>query len=204
MKMTYLVGITGGIGGGKSTVGRYLTEMGGTVIDTDNIARELTLPGSDALDEIREKFGDLVFHDDGSLNRRAMADIVFKDKARLDELNAILHPRVREKWHCMADECSAPYVFVVIPLLYENKLQLQFDEVWVVTANEDERIRRVMSRDGVTREAVVRRMENQMPEVEKTGQADRVIDTTEGYEATLQATKDALSTLKEKLGIAEA
>ncbi len=200
--MAYLIGITGGIGGGKSTVSGYLAEMGATVIDTDRIARELTQPGSDALPLIRDKFGDAVFRDDGTFDRKAMADIVFKDKAKLAVLNSILHPMVRRRWQLAAEECTAPYAFVVIPLLYENSLQDEFGEVWLVTADREERISRVMKRDGAERDAVVRRMENQLSENEKSAKANVVIDTTYGYEHARHATEEALAGLKVRLGIA--
>ena len=194
--MTYIIGITGGIGGGKSTVGNYLAEMGATIIDTDNIAREVTLPGSDALDEIRRTFGHSVFNADGTLNRRTMAEIVFNDKEKLDQLSSILHPRIRERWLTEARECGEDFVFVIIPLLFENKLEHYFDEIWVVTAEEEERVRRVMKRDHVTRDDVTGRIANQIPEYEKIAAADVVIDTTGGFEATRASTEAALAELK--------
>ena len=145
--MTYLIGITGGIGGGKSTVTLYLSETGATIIDTDRISHEVTLPGSDALAEIRRVFGPSVFHEDGSLDRKAMAGVVFGDEEKLSLLNSILHPRIRKHWLKVADECKEPFAFVAIPLLFENNLQRYFDEIWVVTADEDKRINRVMDRD---------------------------------------------------------
>ncbi len=194
--MTYIIGITGGIGGGKSTVGNYLAEMGATIIDTDSIAREVTLPGSDALVEIKRMFGDSVFNEDGTLDRQAMAEIVFNNKEKLDQLSSILHPRIRERWLTEARECGEDFVFVVIPLLFENKLQHYFDEIWVITADEEERIHRVMKRDRVTSDDVTGRIANQMPESEKIAAADVVIDTTGGFEATRASTEAALAELK--------
>jgi dephospho-CoA kinase len=201
--MAYLIGITGGIGGGKSTVTSYLTEQGAVVIDTDAIAREIACPGSEALDEIREIFGDSVFCPDGNLDRKAVAEIVFSDEQMLAKLNAVLHPRIRKRWQKEAEQAGAPFVFVVIPLLYENKLDDKFDEVWVVTADEEERIRRVMDRDRTERESVVHRMRNQLPEEEKVAAADVVIDTTSGYDATRTSTLFALLELKRRLGLEE-
>jgi len=202
--MAYLIGITGGIGGGKSTLSRYLAESGAMIIDTDKIARELTKPGSEAMGEIRDVFGDSVFLPDGGLDRKAVAAIVFCDKEKLARLNAILHPRIREKWLEEAAGSDAPFVFVVVPLLFENNLAGQFDEVWTVTAAEEERIRRVMGRDGTDRESVLRRMKNQLPEEEKVAKADVVIDTTPGFKAARAATKAALTELKRRLGLEKA
>lgn len=199
--MTYLIGITGGIGGGKSTVSYYLSETGATIIDTDRISHEVTLPGSDALDEIRTVFGASVFHEDGSLDRKAMAGVVFGDEEKLSLLNSILHPRIRRRWLKVAGECIEPFAFVVTPLLLENNLQRYFDEIWVVTADEDERIKRVMARDNTSRESVQRRMAHQIPESEKIDAADIVIDTSGGYETTLASTLKALADLKRRLGL---
>ncbi len=199
--MPYTIGITGGIGGGKSTVAGFLADRGASVIDTDAIARDLTAPGSEALEEIRRLFGDEVIRIDGSLDRKAVARIVFNDKSKLEALNAILHPRIREAWLEEVRNTDAPYVFVLVPLLYENDLAEYFDEVWLVTADEQERIRRVTTRDNVTRDAVIARMKNQMPEKEKADVADLVIDTTGSLDSTRAATAKALRDLKRRLGL---
>jgi len=202
--MTYLVGITGGIGGGKSTISRYLAEAGAEIIDTDAIARELTQPGSEALSEIRDVFGDSVFLPGGVLDRKAVAAIVFNDKEKLSRLNAILHPRIRKRWLEDAARSDAPFVFVVVPLLFENNLAGQFDEVWTVTADEEERIRRVTGRDRTDKESVLGRMRNQLPEEEKVAKADVVIDTTSGLEAARATAIAALTELKRRLGLEKA
>jgi dephospho-CoA kinase len=201
--MPYMIGITGGIGGGKTTVARFLAEAGAHVIDTDTIARELTVPGSEAMDEILTAFGDSVFLHDGNLDRKAMAEIVFNDSGKLALLNSILHPRIRQRWQDDACNSTEPFVFVVVPVLYENNLADYFDEIWVITASDEERIKRVMSRDGVDRESVISRLRSQMPEQRKIQLADLVIDTGHGFDAARADTDNALAGLKRRLGLDE-
>jgi dephospho-CoA kinase len=156
------------------------------------------------LSEIRDVFGDSVFLPGGVLDRKAVAAIVFNDKEKLSRLNAILHPRIRKRWLEDAARSDAPFVFVVVPLLFENNLAGQFDEVWTVTADEEERIRRVTGRDRTDKESVLGRMRNQLPEEEKVAKADVVIDTTSGLEAARATAIAALTELKRRLGLEKA
>ena len=181
----------------------FLTDLGGMVIDTDRIAHEITEPGSESLEAIRDAFGERVFNQDGSLNRGAVADIVFNDEKQLQVLNSILHPKIGAVWKNLVEECGHPFVFVVIPLLYEVELQDNFDEVWVVTADDEIRINRVMKRDNASLESIMRRILNQMPEAKKIEAADLVINTNGNLESTRSQTEKAFSNLLKKLNRGE-
>lgn len=130
-----LIGLTGPIGCGKSTVGQMLAGLGGTVIDADELAREVTAPSEPTLPEIRQRFGDSVFHADGSLDRAALAEIVFNNEAALRDLEAITHPAVRRRFEGLlarAKETKAPFVVIEAIKLVEGGLAEQCDEVWLV------------------------------------------------------------------------
>ncbi len=130
-----LIGLTGPIGCGKSTVGQMLAGLGGTVIDADELAREVTAPGEPTLPAIRQRFGDTVFHADGSLDRAALAEIVFNNEAALRDLEAITHPAVRRRVEALlarAKETKAPFVVIEAIKLVEGGLAQQCDEVWLI------------------------------------------------------------------------
>ena len=130
-----LIGLTGPIGCGKSTVGQMLAGLGGTVVDADQLAREVTAPGEPTLPAIRQRFGDAVFQSDGSLDRAALAEIVFNDDAALRDLEAITHPAVRRRVEVLlarAKEAKAPFVAIEAIKLVEGGLAQNCDEVWLV------------------------------------------------------------------------
>jgi len=171
------IGITGGIGSGKSAVTDFLRDKGYMVIDADEIAREAAMPGEPAMLRLREEMGDEVFNEDGSLNRQKLADIMFYDPIALMTVNEIFHGDIKERIEArVRGSQGAKVVFLSVPLLFEADAGWMADEKWLVTADEDKRIKRVMDRDGMSDEDVKARMASQMPEDEKRARADVVIE----------------------------
>jgi dephospho-CoA kinase len=142
-----LLGLTGGVGMGKSTAAGFLSSLGARVVDTDEIAREIVRPGQPALAEIKREFGEKVSLPDGSLDRAALAEKVFADDSLRKKLEAILHPRIRQMWQVQVAEWRAencPLVVVVIPLLFETQAENQFDKIICAAcspASQGERLR---------------------------------------------------------------
>ena len=171
----FIVGLTGGIASGKSTIARFFEELGVTVIDTDIVAREVVEPGKPALDEVREEFGDAVIKPDGTLDRKAMRRIVFAEDARRQQLEAILHPRIRAESLAQAAAAEGPYVIVVVPLLYESPMKSEMDRILVVDCDEETQIERLMSRDDETRETACRILATQASRAERLSIADDIV-----------------------------
>lgn len=173
-------GLTGGIGSGKSTVASMLEEYGIPVVSADELSRMVVAPGSDGLKDVVEAFGAEVLDERGELDRKKMGRIVFATTERRRQLEAILHPRIRERYEQVLDalEKAGHNVMIYeVPLLFEKKLD-EGDEmkaVVLVTATADTRIARVKARDSLTTEDVLARMQAQMPEPEKRQRADYII-----------------------------
>jgi dephospho-CoA kinase len=179
----FTVGLTGGIGSGKSTVADCFASHGVPVIDTDVIARELT-SGGEALAQIRAVFGDAVMQADGTLDRAVLRRRVFADSAARRQLEAILHPRIRQAVERTLATLTAPYVLVVIPLLVETGgYRDLLDRVLVVDCPEDVQIARVMARSGLTRDEVTAVLAAQAGRAERLAVADDVIVNTASPEA---------------------
>ena len=172
-----IIGITGGIGSGKSTVGNYLRELGAYVLDSDRIAHELTSKGSPILQKIREALGD-VLTSDGELDRKKVASIVFADDEKLKQLEEILHPEIQKEYMKRARESGEKIVYLLMPLLFEEELEDRVDEIWLCFAPEEVRIERVMKRDNSDREDVRARVAHQIPDELKLERSDLVIDTS--------------------------
>ena len=169
------VGLTGGIGSGKSTVADCFASHGVPVIDTDVIARELT-SGGEVLAQIRAVFGDAVMQADGTLDRAVLRRRVFADSAARRQLEAILHPRIRQAVERTLATLTAPYVLVVIPLLVETGgYRDLLDRVLVVDCPEDVQIARVMARNGLTRDEVTAVLAAQAGRAERLAVADDII-----------------------------
>jgi len=174
--------LTGGIASGKSTVSAMLAELGAAVVDADRVAREVVLPGRPALRRVAEAFGQAVLNDDGTLNRKKLGDIVFADETKRKELEAILHPVIRQEMEARIDrlEKENPRRLVVadIPLLYETGLDARYPEVMVVYVPPAVQLERLMKRDGLTRTQALARLDAQLPIDEKKARADWVIDNS--------------------------
>ena len=182
---TLIIGLTGGMGSGKSEAARHLTTLGAVHIDADAISRSLTAPGGEALPAIREAFGDEVFFADGTLDRRALGELVFADTRLRHVLEGIIHPRVQRISLERADAAGAEgadAVLMDVPLLFETGMDALCDVTWVISADIEERIRRVISRDGLTREEAEARFASQMSDEERCRRATRVICNDQSIE----------------------
>ena len=191
-----VIGLTGGIACGKSTISAALEEMGASIIDGDVLSRELTAPGGPALPAIREHFGDGVFHPDGTLNRRALGDVIFgSDEARA-QLDAIMQPMLRRMILDGIEDArqsGTPLCVLDMPLLYEAGIDGLCDRVWCAWIPRETQLERLMTRDGFTREEAEARLRSQLPANEKAARADVVIDTS----GSIQYTRDKLPPLVE-------
>lgn len=177
------VGLTGGIGSGKSAVSAELSSYGARVIDADAIAREVVEPGTPGLSEVVAEFGERVLAGDGSLDRTALGEIVFADQDRLARLNAIVHPRVGERSEQLMEEALAAGTEVVVydvPLLVENGLGALYDVVVVVDAPDEVRVERVSRDRGMPREQVRARIRAQADRDTRLAAADLVVDNSGG------------------------
>ncbi|HET9169770.1 MAG TPA: dephospho-CoA kinase [Actinospica sp.] len=196
---TVHVGLTGGIGAGKSTVARLLAAHGAIVLDADLAARAVVEPGTEGLAEVVEAFGPEVLRADGSLDRAALAAVVFADEERRARLNAIVHPRVRA-W--MAERAAeAPEGSVVvqdIPLLVEGGLAPLFEYIVVVDADDDTRIARLVADRGMTEPEARARIAAQAPRELRNAAADRLIENSGGKEELEKAVAELWRDLEGK------
>lgn len=180
------VGLTGGIGSGKSTVAKTLQSKGITLIDADQIAREVVAPGEPALIAITNTFGSEILLEDGSLNRAELKQKIFSNSVYKKQLENILHPSIRQRLLQRIDEASnTPYVLADIPLLVENKYPSYFDRVVVVDCTEEQQIARVRSRDELSEAQIKRIMQSQASRQTRLAAATDIIDNT-GDLASLQ------------------
>ncbi|WP_022948274.1 dephospho-CoA kinase [Methylohalobius crimeensis] len=169
------IGLTGGIGSGKSTVARLFEQRRIDVIDTDRIARELVAPGQPALAAIVQAFGPKILQDDGRLNRTELRRRVFRDPEAKKNLEAILHPRVFTEMNRQADLCRSPYCILAVPLLVETDALHRVDRVLVVDCPEQIQIERVQHRDGLSDNMIRRILASQATRRERLQAADDVI-----------------------------
>ena len=187
-----IVGLTGGIGAGKSAVAKLLTERGATIIDTDAVAREVVAPNSPVLRHIASEFGASVIAQDGSLDREALARIVFTDESKRRRLNEITHPEILKRVLArIGGYPPSAIVVVVVPLLFESGFDRNCNAVIAVTAPDTVRIDRVMKRDGMGEADVRARMRAQLPESGYEGKATWIL-RNDRDEAALAAEVDAL------------
>ena len=175
-----VIGLTGSIGSGKSTVSAYLARKGYLIIDSDLLAKELVKKGRPALKEIEEVFGKKVIASDGELDRAEMAKIVFKHPKKKSLLEDIVTKRVikeiKKELNALKKIGHKGIVFVDAPILFESKADIPMNEIWVVVADDKIRAKRVKARDGSTLEEFNRRSSSQLPQEEKIKLADKVIE----------------------------
>ncbi len=175
----YVIGLTGGIASGKSTVSRILKRLGAAIIDADEIARELAAPQGPLWRVFVNHFGETVLQADDSLDRRKIGEIVFSDKREKKWIDEVSHPMIKA---CVEKELenyrnkNASFVVLDVPLLYEVNWQSLADEVWVVYVDAAIQLQRLISRDSLSRDVALCRIAAQIPLTEKVSMADFVID----------------------------
>ena len=175
-----IIGITGGIGTGKSTVATMLGELGAVTINADDAAREVLAPDSEGLLEVAAAFGPEVIHPDGSLDRAKLATIVFEDSEARKRLEAITHPRILALMRKWIDRARKPnpldaIIAVEVPLLFEAGMEGWFDRIVVVSASEPSQIKRLRERSHISEGEAIARIKAQMPLAEKSARAHHVI-----------------------------
>ncbi len=199
----YVIGLTGGIGSGKSTVSRMLEEKGAVVLSADTTGHEVYLPGSAAWQEVVDAFGREVVAADGSIDRKKLGAIVFADEAALRRLNGLTHPRMRELMRAkLAREEAAgtPLVVLEAALLFDAGWDDLADEVWVTVVPPEVAAQRTAERSGLSREEALARVRAQMSNEERTRRADVVIDTDVPLAESRRQVDEAWERLAGRLG----
>ncbi|MTJ02779.1 dephospho-CoA kinase [Idiomarina piscisalsi] len=178
--MTYVVGVTGGIGSGKTAATNEFECLGIVVVDADKVAREVVEPGSDCLEKIREHFGEAMIQPDGNLNRKALREKIFSDHTEKEWLNKLLHPEIRRKILHQLNHANSDYVILSAPLLLENGLDKYCDRVLVIDVPESLQVERTIARDDTSAEQVEAILSAQMTRDQRRQTADDIIlnDTT--------------------------
>ncbi|MTD33385.1 dephospho-CoA kinase [Paludibacterium denitrificans] len=179
-----VVGLTGGIGSGKSAAAERFAELGVTVVDADVISHQLTAVGGEAMAAIAEEFGPTALLPDGSMNRQSMRNMVFGQPERRARLEAILHPRIYAECQRQLLRATGGYAILVVPLLFENPLYLQsLSRTLVVDCDEAVQVARVMQRNGLSESMVRSIMAAQLSRRERCARADDIIDNSGSLEA---------------------
>ncbi|MGM7448673.1 dephospho-CoA kinase [Idiomarina sp. ST20R2A10] len=174
--MTYVVGVTGGIGSGKSAATAEFERLGITVIDADIVSRQVVMPGSPCLQAIAEHFGRDLLTDKGELDRKALRQRVFSDPTEKDWLNSLLHPAIREEILAQLEQANSPYVILSAPLLLENNLDKYCQRVLVVDVSEELQLQRTIQRDESPKEEVEAIMKAQLSRETRLRKADDILN----------------------------
>lgn len=174
--MTYIVGLTGGIGSGKSTIANLFAELGVPLVDADLVARQIVEKGSPLLAKIVEHFGNTILLENGELNRAALRQLVFENEAEKNWLNQLLHPAIRKEMLNQLSQQSAPYTLLVVPLLIENNLTAICNRVLVVDVSPETQLARAAKRDHNNLEQIQRIMDAQVSQSERLKWATEVIN----------------------------
>lgn len=199
----FVIGLTGGVASGKSTVARMLAELGAAVVDADAIARRVVEPGLPAWEELLAAFGPGIVHEDGRLNRRALARLAFGHAENLEKLNRATHPFIRAVMEREVAALAAAGTRIAVldaPLLFEADLTAMVDEIWVVAADRATRVARLMAHTDLTEGEAEARVEAQMPIEEKARRAGVVIDNRGTLEDTRRQVVAAWERLLTRLG----
>jgi len=175
----FIIGLTGGIGSGKSTIARQFDALGIECIDADQIAREVVNPGMPALDQIAQHFGQSILNPDGTLDRAKLRQIIFENEAERLWINQLLHPLIRTAMIERCQNAQSIYCILMIPLLFENKLQTLVNRVLVIDVDVETQIRRTVNRDQVAAEQVQSIIQRQCSRDERNSKADDIIDNSD-------------------------
>ncbi|KAE9540410.1 dephospho-CoA kinase [Ursidibacter maritimus] len=174
--MTYIVGLTGGIGSGKSTIAELFAQHNVPIIDADIVARQVVAKGSPLLNQIAKHFGSQILTENGELNRSALRKLVFQSESEKNWLNNLLHPAIRVEMQRQLTEHQAPYVLWVVPLLIENRLTKECDRVLVVDVSPDIQLERATKRDNSQHEIIKNIMAAQVDRATRLSYADDIIE----------------------------
>jgi dephospho-CoA kinase len=183
-----LCGLTGGVGMGKSTAAAFFSQLGARVVDTDEIARQLVQPGQPALAEIKKEFGETIISSAGELKRSELAQIIFADESARKKLEAILHPRIRERWQSQVETWrreNRPLALVVIPLLFETAAENHFEKIICVASSAAAQRERLAAR-GWSPEQIRQRSAAQLPVEQKIARSHYVLWTEGKLESHAQ------------------
>lgn len=197
--MPFKIAITGGIASGKSTIARYLQEKKYPIIDTDQISRQLVQAKSPGLQALTQRFSRAILTVDDQLDRAKLGQIVFNDPEALQDLNAILHPLIKDEMLGQIQVSTSSIVFVEVPLLFEVGWQELFDQVWLAYCSLDQQLERLMKRDHLDCQQALKRIESQMSLASKGSLADVIIDTSGSLDDLYQQVDLALQDLENKL-----
>lgn len=195
-----IIGLTGSIASGKSTVSNMLKEYGVPIVDADAVARQVVEPGTETLKKIVEAFGEDILTETGELDRKKLGSIVFNDEEKRQILNSIIHPAIRKEMLRQRDEYlagGAKTVVMDIPLLFESKLQHLVDKILVVTVSKDVQLQRLMKRNQFTEEEAKARIRSQLPLSVKEQGADAVINNN----GTIEETRKQLEQILKQWGV---
>ncbi|APD91809.1 dephospho-CoA kinase [Alteromonas mediterranea] len=195
LRPPFVVGLTGGIGSGKTAATDLFKQRGIDIVDADEVARDVVALGSEGLSKITERFGTTILLEDGSLNRAALREKVFANSEEKSWLNGLLHPLIRTRMQQLIGESSSPYCILSVPLLVENKLTEMCNYVVVVDCPETMQLERALKRDGSSAETIKSIMASQASREERIKAADKVLDNS----TTLSALEDQVSKLHEML-----
>lgn len=194
--MTLIIGLTGGIASGKSTVSTMFSDLNIPVIDADQLARDVVQPGKKAYEKIVSHFGREIVQQDQTLDRQKLGSIVFANDEKRQELNHIIHPAIRKQMVKQRDDyvrSKEPCVVLDIPLLFESQLMHYVHKIIVVYVDEDVQLKRLIKRDGFTQEEASQRIQSQLPLKEKAQKADAIIDNNGTIEQSATQLKQILS-----------
>lgn len=185
-----IVGLTGGIGSGKSTVSDFFSKLGVTIVDTDIIAREAVEPETEALTAIIKQYGIEITQNDGTLNRKKLRDIIFQNTSEKDWLEALLHPIIHNMTADKLKSSSSPYTILASPLLLETSDRHRVNRIAVVDIPFEEQLRRTVMRDGANEEQIKAIIASQLPRQARLDLAHDIIDNSGNLDSTRQQVMD--------------